>query len=160
MFCAPGLVFGGTGSGGSLFHILRSRIHFRRYRVRPVSFSCFPRPDSFSTVPRASVPVFNFCAPGLFFGDTEGVGSRFHILRARTRQVPFFMFCVPRHCVGSCLHFCAPELVFGGTEGVGSRFMFCAPELIFGGAEGVESRYHVLHSKTRFRRCGACRVPF
>jgi hypothetical protein len=26
-----------------------------------------------------------FCAPGLVFGDTEGVGSRFHVLRSRTR---------------------------------------------------------------------------
>jgi hypothetical protein len=37
-----------------------------------------------------------FCAARLVFGDTEGIVSRFHVLRA--------------------------GLIFGGTEGVGSRF--------------------------------------
>jgi hypothetical protein len=114
-----------------------------------------------------------FCAPGLFFGGTEGVWSRFHVLRAR--------------------------LVFGGTEGVGSRFQvlssrtrfrryrgrrvpfscfarpdsfsaiprasnhvstFCAPELIFGGTEGVRNRFDVLCAHTRFRPYRGCWVPF
>jgi hypothetical protein len=44
-----------------------------------VPFSCFVRPDSFSTVPGALGPVFMFCAPGLMFGGTEGVESRFHV---------------------------------------------------------------------------------
>jgi hypothetical protein len=37
MFCAPKLVFDGTESAGSRFHVLRSETHFRRYRVRPLS---------------------------------------------------------------------------------------------------------------------------
>jgi hypothetical protein len=99
MFCAPELVFGGTegvrsrfhvlyagtlfggNEGvGSHFHILRSRTHFRRYRGRQVSFSCFARPNSFSAVPRASAPVFIFCAPVLVFGGTESVRSHFSLV--------------------------------------------------------------------------------
>jgi hypothetical protein len=98
MFCAPRLVFGGTEGVGSLL-VFRARNRFRRYRGRRVLFSCFARPDLFPAVPRASVPVFMFYALGLDFGSTEGVGSRFHILRPRTRfrryrgrQVPFSCF--------------------------------------------------------------------
>jgi hypothetical protein len=47
-----------------------------------------------------------FCEPGLVLGGTEGVGSCFHVLRAR---VSFFMFC-------------APGVVFDGTVGVRSHF--------------------------------------
>jgi hypothetical protein len=83
-FYAPGLVFIGTKGVGSRFHVLRPHTHFRRCRVHRVLFSCFARPDSFSAVPTASGPVFKFCLPGLVFSGTEGVGSRFHVLRART----------------------------------------------------------------------------
>jgi hypothetical protein len=115
MLCASIIVFGGAECVVSRFHVLRSRTNFRRNRGRPVRFSCFARSDSFSVVPRASGPfscfvlldtfsavsgasglVFLFCAPGLVFGGTEGVGSRFHVLRSRTRfrryrgrRVPF-----------------------------------------------------------------------
>jgi hypothetical protein len=85
MFYAPELVFGGTDGVGSLFHVLRSRTHFRWYRVRRVPFSCFVLSDSLSAVPMAYGPFFMFCAPELIFGGSEGVGSRFHVLRARTR---------------------------------------------------------------------------
>jgi hypothetical protein len=96
MFCAPRLVFGGTKGLGSRFHVLRSRICFRRYRGRRVPFPRFARPDSFSAVQRASGPVFMFCAHGLVFGRIKGVRSRFHVLctwtrfrRYRVRRVPF-----------------------------------------------------------------------
>jgi hypothetical protein len=96
IFCAPGVIFGVTECAGSRFLILRSRTHFRPYRVRRVPFSCFARPDSFSAVRCASGPVFMFCAPGLIFGGTLCVGSRFHVLRTQThfqrcrvRRVPF-----------------------------------------------------------------------
>jgi hypothetical protein len=118
MFCAPILIFGGTEGadthflilraqthfGGSegvgiRFHVFRARPCFRRYRGRRHQFSCIARPDSVSTVPMASCPVFMFCAPGLVFGGTEGGMSRFHVLRARTRfrlyrgrQLPFLSF--------------------------------------------------------------------
>jgi hypothetical protein len=71
MFCAPGHVFGDTEGVGSRFHVLRSRTHFRRYRGHRVPFSCFAHPYSFSAIPRASGPVFMFCALGLIFGATN-----------------------------------------------------------------------------------------
>jgi hypothetical protein len=85
MFCAPGLVFDGIVGVRSCFHVLRARTGFRWYRGRWVSFSCLARPHSISPVTSVSGPVFMFCAPGLAFGGTEGVGSRFLVLRARTR---------------------------------------------------------------------------
>jgi hypothetical protein len=66
MFCAPGLIVSGTASVGSSFHVLHSRIRFRRYRGVRVSFSCSAIPDSFSAVSTASYPVVMFSAPGYF----------------------------------------------------------------------------------------------
>jgi hypothetical protein len=103
MFCAPGLIFGGTERVVSRIIVLRARTHFRRYRVRRVSFSCFTRPESFFAVPRESAPVFMFYAPGIVFGGTEGVGPHFHVLHARTRflryrgsRLPFSCFKRPK----------------------------------------------------------------
>jgi hypothetical protein len=84
LFCAPGLHFSGVECVGSHFPVLRGQTRFRRYQGRRVPFSYFARPDSFSAVPRASGPVFLFCPPRLIFGCTEGVGSHFHVLRARS----------------------------------------------------------------------------
>jgi hypothetical protein len=99
MFYAPRLIFSGTEGVPSRFHVFRSKTCFRRYRARRVPFLYFPLPDIFWVVPRASGPVFMFCAPGHVFGGTEGVGSRFHVLRSRTRfrryggrRVPFSCF--------------------------------------------------------------------
>jgi hypothetical protein len=99
VFCTPGLIFGGTEGVVSCFHLLHTRPRFRRRRRcrgRRDPFSCFARPNSISMVPRASSPVFMFCAPGLVFDGAEGVWSRFH--------------------------FCALGLIFIVTEGVPSRF--------------------------------------
>jgi hypothetical protein len=96
MLCVPILIFGGTEGVGFRFHVLRPRTRFRRYRGPRVPFSYFARSDSFSTVPRASGPVFMFCAPGHVFDGAEGVGSLFLVLRSRTH--------------------------FGRTEGVGVPF--------------------------------------
>jgi hypothetical protein len=85
LFCAPAIVFGGTEGVGSRFHVLFSRTRFRRCRVRQGPFSCFACPESFSTVPSASCPVFMFCAPRLFFDGTKAVRSRFHVLCSQTR---------------------------------------------------------------------------
>jgi hypothetical protein len=60
MFCAPGFVFGGAECVGSPSHVLRARTHFRRYREHRVPFSCFALLNSFSAVPRVSVPFFMF----------------------------------------------------------------------------------------------------
>jgi hypothetical protein len=126
MFCALGLVFGGTERVGVRFHILRSRTSFRRYRGRRVSFSSFVLPESFSAVPRASDPIFMFCAPGLIFGGTEGVGTLSHVLRDRTRF---------RRYRGRRVSF--------------SRFV---PQDSFSAVPGAGSCFLLLRFKTRFRR--------
>jgi hypothetical protein len=141
MFCAPGLVFDGTEGVGSRFQVLRSRNRFRRCRVRQVPFSCFALTNSLSAVPRASGLVFMFCAPGIIFGGTEGVGSRFNVLRSQThfrrylrRLVPFSCFAPPKsfsavaRASGSVFRFCAPGLVFDDIVGVGSRFHVARPD--------------------------------
>jgi hypothetical protein len=133
MFCAPRLIFGVTEGVGSHFQVLRARTHFRRYRGRPIPFSCFTIPNMFFAVPSVSDPVFMFCAPGLVF--------------------------VPR-ATGPVFMFCAPGLVCGGTEASGPVFKFCAPRHIFGGTEGVVSYFHVLRVRTHFWRKRECRVPF
>jgi hypothetical protein len=134
---ASGLVFMfcGTECVGSHFHVMRSRTRFRRYRRRPFPFSCFALMDSFSAIPRASDPVFMFCAPGLVFDGAECVGSRFHVLRART----CFWRCRLRRVPFSC--FPLPNSFYGGTEGVGCRF-------------------HVLRARTRFQRYRGRQIPF
>jgi hypothetical protein len=173
MFCAPGLLFGVTDGVESLFHVLCSRTHFRRYRGRRILFLCFDLSESISAVQRASGPVFMFCAPGHIFDRTEGVRSRLYVLRSRTlfqrdrgRRVPFSCIALPDSfsempsASGPVFMFYAPRLVFGGTDGVGSRFNFLRSRFVFGGIEGVGSRFHVLRSRTRFRRCRVRRVPF
>jgi hypothetical protein len=145
-----GLVFDGTEDVSTRFHVLRARNSFRRYRGSRVPFSCFSCPDSFSTVLRASGPVFLICAPELVFSGTEGVVSRIHFLRAHTwfwryqgRRHPFSCFALP-DSVSTILR--ASCLVF----------MYCVLGLVFGGTEGVWSRFHVLCARTRFWRW----VPF
>jgi hypothetical protein len=157
MFCAPGISFGCTEGVGSRLHVLRSRTHFRRYRSRRVPFSCFAHPDSFSEVPSASGLVDMFCAPRLVFGCTEGVGSRFHVLRpglvfdgtegvrsrfhvlcARTR----FQRYLGRRMPFSC--FARPDSFSALPRASGLVYMFCAPGLIFGGTDRVGSHLHVL----------------
>jgi hypothetical protein len=144
MFCSPGLVFGGTEGVGSRFHVLRSRTHFRRYWGRWVPFSYFARRTRFSAVPRASGPVFSFCAPGLVFGDTEGVRTRFHVVRSRTRfrryrgrRFPFSRFAFPD--TFSAVPWTSVPV-----------FTFCVPGHVFGGTGWVDSRFLVLRARTHF----------
>jgi hypothetical protein len=85
MFCALELVFGGTVCVASLFHVLRSQTHFRRYRGCRVPFLYFSLPDMFSSVPRALSQVFMFIAPRLVFDGSDDVRSSFHVFRYRTR---------------------------------------------------------------------------
>jgi hypothetical protein len=127
MFCPPGLIFGRTEGVVSGFHVLAARNCFRRYRGRRVPFSCLALLDTFSVVRRASATVFIFCAPGLVFGGSEGVNSRFHVFLS-----PYSFSAVPRAS--------------------GPDFMFCAPRFIFGGTEGVDSRSHLLRYRIHFRR--------
>jgi hypothetical protein len=154
MFYAPGLVFGGTDGIWSRLNDLRARTHFQRYRGRRVLFSCFVRPDSFSAVPRVSGLVFLFCTPGLVFGGTEGVPSRFLVSRSRTCLWPYR----GRRVLFSC--FVLPDSSSAVQRASGQFFMFCAPELASGGTEGVVSRFLILCSWTHFRRYRGRRVPF
>jgi hypothetical protein len=151
---APGHVFGGTEGIGSRFHVLRARTRFRRYRGRRVPFSCFARPDYFSALPRESGPVLMFWAPGFIFGGTEGVGSRFQVLCARTRFRRYRVRRVPFSC------FARPDSFSPVPTSLGPVFMFCAPELVFDGTRGVRSLFHVLRSRTRFRLYRGRRVSF
>jgi hypothetical protein len=146
MFYAPGLVFGVSEGVGSHFHSLLSPTLFRQYRGRRDPFSSFARPDSFSTVPRASAPVFMFSTPKLIFGGTDGVGSlfhvfapghvlggakgvgsRFHVLCFRTR----FRLRGGRRVRFSC--FALPDTFPAVRRALGPVFMFGAPELVSGG---------------------------
>jgi hypothetical protein len=154
MFCAPGLIFGGTEGVDTRFHVLRSRNSFRRYRGHRVPFSCFACPYSFSAVPRASTPVFLFCAPGIVFDGAVGVVSRLHVLRARTR---FRRYRGRRHPF-SC--FARPNSVSTVPRASCLVFMFCAPRLIFGGTDGVVSRFHVFRARTRIQRYRGRLLPF
>jgi hypothetical protein len=139
MFYAPGLVLSGTEDVGSRFYVLCARTHFRRnrgvgthfhvlrvrtcfrrYRGRRVLFSCFACPYSFSAVSRASTPILIFCAPGLIFGGTAGVGSRFHVLRADTRFRRYRGHRVTFSC------FTLPDSFLAVLTASGSVFMFYA----------------------------------
>jgi hypothetical protein len=145
-FCTPGLVFGGTEGVGSRFHVLHARTHFRRYRRRPIPFSCFPLPYIFLAVPRASGPSFMFCTPGLDFSGTKGVDSRFHVLRFRTRFRQYGGHRLPFSC------FISPDSFSAVPRMSGPVFIFGASGLIFGGTEGVGTCFHILCSRTCFRR--------
>jgi hypothetical protein len=153
MFYALGLIFGCTEGIGSRFHVLHAQTRFRRYQGRRVPFSCFAGPNSFSTVSRASSPVFMFCTPGLVFGGTVGVGSRFHVLRAQTR----FQLCRVRRVPFSC--FMRPGSFSAVPRASGRVFMFCALGLVFDGTVDVRSRFHVLPVRNHFRRYRGRRVP-
>jgi hypothetical protein len=115
--------FGGIEGVCFRFHDLRSRTHFWPFRGHRVPFLCLVLLNSFSAVPRASGPVFMFYAPGLIFGGTEGVRSRFHVLRPQThyrryrgRRLPFSRFAHPNsfsavpRASGPVFLFCDPGL--------------------------------------------------
>jgi hypothetical protein len=148
MFCVPEPLFGPEGVR-TRFQVLRSRDHFD---VGTVFMFCAPGPVY--DILRAPGPIFMFCVPRPIFGGTEGVGSRFYVLRSRThflryrgRRVPF-----------SCFAFQDPFSTVPTASG--PVFMFCAPEPVFGSTDGVGFRFHVLRSQTQFRRDRGRRVQF
>jgi hypothetical protein len=137
-------VLRGTKGVRSNFHVLHFLTRFARYQGRQVQFSCFALLDPFCTVPRASGPVFMFCAPELVLGGTESVGSSFHVLRSWTRF---------GRSEGERAHFSCSALLdsFSAVpRASGPVFMVCAPGVIFGGIEGVRSRFHDLRSQNNF----------
>jgi hypothetical protein len=138
----------------SYFQVLCSRTRFRRYRGHRVLFSCFARPDSFLAETRVPGTVFMFCAPGVLSRGSEGVMSRFQVLRSRTRFLRY-----RGHRV-SFLGFSLPDSLSAVRRALGPVFMFCAPGVVVSGTEGVRSHFHVLRVRTRFRRYRGRRVTF
>jgi hypothetical protein len=136
-----------------------------RHRGRQVPFSFFALPDSFSTVPRPSGLVLKFFAPGHIFGGTEGVRSRFHVLRSLTRfqqyrgrrgSISCFAltesFWALPWAPGPVFLFCAPGLISTVPRASGLVFMFCAPDLFLCGTEGVGAHFQVFCSPTHFQQ--------
>jgi hypothetical protein len=154
MFCAPGLVLCGTKGVRYHFYVLRSRNRLGTNQGRLIPFSSFALPNSFLAVPRASGPIFIFCALVLFLGGTEGVESRLEFFRSRThfrwnrwRRVQFSYFALLD--------------TFSAEPGASvTVFLFRAPEHGLGSIEGVVTRLHVLCSRTRFGRYRGCLVQF
>jgi hypothetical protein len=135
MFCAPDHIFSGSEGVGSRFHVLRAQTRFLRYQGHRVSFSCFAIQGTFTGVRRASDPVLMFSALRLIFGGTEGVGTHFHVLRARTLFRLYGWCRVPFSC------FVCPDSFSAVSRASGLVFMF-------------------LRSRARFRRYGGPPVLF
>jgi hypothetical protein len=103
----------------SLFHLLRARSRFQRYRGRGSRFHVLLSGLIFSGTEGVG-SRFNVLLPGLVFSGTEVVGSRLHVLRSLTqfqryrgRQVSF-----------SC--FARPDSFSAVPRALGTFFMFCA----------------------------------
>jgi hypothetical protein len=94
-----------------------------------------------------------FGAPRLVFGGTEGVRSRFNVLRSRTH----FRRYQGRRVSFSC--FARPCSFLAVQRASGPVFMLCAPGHIFGVREGVGSHFFVLRARTHFRRYRERREP-
>jgi hypothetical protein len=127
-------VLGCTEGAVSRLHVLLSRTHFGQYWGRRVSFSCygllfscFALPDSYSTIPTMSSPVF-FLLPDSFSAVPRAptcifnvLRTRFYFRRYRGRRVPFSCFALPDtfstvpRASGPVLIFCAFRLVFDDT---------------------------------------------
>jgi hypothetical protein len=101
-----------------------------------------------------SGPVFMFYATGPILDYIEGVRSCFHVLRCRT--------CFGRYRVRrvkfSCFALSGP--FWAVSRASGQVMTFCAPGRVFDGNEGVRSSFHVLRSRTHFRRYRECHVLF
>jgi hypothetical protein len=95
-----------------------------------------------------------FCAPGRVFDGTEGVGSRFRVLRVRTRFRRYRARRVSLLC--SAL----PNSFLAVPKASGLIFLFYAPGLLFSGVECVGSHFPVKRGQTSFRRYQGRRVPF
>jgi hypothetical protein len=154
MFCAPGLFLGGTEAVGYRFQVLHSQNCFRRYRGRRGTFSCFVLPDMFSTMPKPSGVDFLFCGSVFVSSVTEGVGSHFQVLRSPKDFLEY------RSRQGSISCFALPNSFRAVPRASGTVFKFCAPRLVFDGSEDLGSRWHILRSRTCFRRYRGRRGSF
>jgi hypothetical protein len=114
-----------------------------------------------------------FCAPELVFDGTEGVRTRFNILRSRTHfrrteGVGSYFHILPvrthfRRYRGRWVSFpcfARPDSFSAVPRASGPIFMFCTSGLIFGGSDGVGSHFLVLRPRTYCRWYRGRRVPF
>jgi hypothetical protein len=108
----------------------------------------------FWEVPSAPSLIFKFCAPGLIFDGTEGVGSHFNVVSFR----PHFGLYRGRQVQFSC--FALPDPFWAVPRASGLILMFCAVGPIFGGTEDLGSHFLILRSRTRFGRYRGRRVQF
>jgi hypothetical protein len=90
----------------------------------------------------------------LFFGVTESIGSRSHVLRYQTRFGQY------RGCRLPFSSFALPNSFSTVARTLGPVSIFCAPGHVFGGNEGAGASFHILRSRTLFRRYRGLRVPF
>jgi hypothetical protein len=140
---------------------LLAQTQFQRYQWLPVPFSYFALPDSLSyfAVPSASGRIFMFCVLGLIFGDPEGDGFRFHVLRVETsfwryggRRVLFSRFRRYGGCRVPFSCYARPDSISAKTRVPCAVFMLYALGVVFGGTDGVGSRFHVLRVCDPFSR--------
>jgi hypothetical protein len=132
-------------------------------------------PCPFSLVLMSSGLIFMFCAPEPIFSGTEGVGSilhvlwtsgrvclicatepvfdgtedvgsSFHVLRSRTHFRRY------RKCQFQFSYFAPPDERSEVSRSSGPVFMYCAPGPMFGDSERISSSFHLLCSRTHFRR--------
>jgi hypothetical protein len=123
-----------------------------------------------------------FCVPILVFGGSEGVGSRFYVLRSRSlfrrfrgRRVPFSCFASP-YSFSAVAQASGPVFMFRRYRGRRVPFSYfalpdmfstvlwawcpvfrlCAPGLVFDGFDGVGCRFHVFDGT----RGVGCRMSF
>jgi hypothetical protein len=125
-----------------VFMFCSPRTSFWWYRGRRVLFSCFALPDTFSAVRRTSGPIFMFCACELIFGGTDGVGSRFHVLRSRTR----FQRCRVRRVPFSC--FAWPDSFSAILRASDLVFIFSALEHVLGWSVGPTCQWRIIRWMT------------
>jgi hypothetical protein len=86
------------------------------------------------------VSRFHILRTRLVFGGTDGIRSRFHVLRARTRRWRYLQRRVP------FLSFELPDTFSAVRRASSPVFMFCVPVLNFDSIEGVGSRFYVLRA--------------
>jgi hypothetical protein len=155
-FYALRLIFDGTEGTGPSFHVLRLRAHFRVHIlystvfftvVSSINLSHSKRSARILMLPGYCSNLHKICPIYTLklLPTVEDVNSTFSaVLRASD---PLFMVCTHR-------------LVLAVLKALGPLFLFYAPGLIFSDTKGAEPTFHVLGSRTLFRRYRCHRIYF
>jgi hypothetical protein len=106
-----------------------------------------------------------FYALGLIFDGPEGVGSPGLVFGGTEALGSLFMFCVSEPIFGDIevaevefSYFALPDSFQAVPRVPSPIFKFCATRLVWGSTEDVGSNFHVLRSRTHFRRYRGRRV--